>query len=52
MAAGLAKKQMADRLDLNQHTLDYTVRCVYKKLHVNCQSAAVSVAVKEGLIKT
>jgi hypothetical protein len=26
------------------------VRCLYRKLHVNCQSAAVSVALKDGLI--
>ncbi|MEI6713162.1 MAG: response regulator transcription factor [Verrucomicrobiota bacterium] len=50
MAEGLLKKQMADRLNLNLHTLDYVVRCLYKKLHVNCQSAAVSVAMKDGLI--
>jgi DNA-binding NarL/FixJ family response regulator len=50
MAEGLPKKQMADRLDLNQHTLSYVVRCLYRKLHVNCQSAAVSVAFKDGLI--
>lgn len=50
MAEGLAKKQMADRLTLNLHTLDYVVRCLYRKLHVNCQSAAVSVALKDGLI--
>ncbi len=51
MTEGLAKKQMADRLELNAHTLDYVVRCLYRKLHVNCQSAAVSIGVKDGLIR-
>lgn len=50
MVAGDAKKQIADALALNQHTADYVIRCIYKKLHVNCMTAAVSVAVKEGLI--
>ena len=50
MAEGLLKKQMADRLDLNPHTIDYVVRCLYRKLHVNGQAAAVSVAMKDGLL--
>ncbi len=51
MVEGAAKKQIADRLDLNPHTVDYTMRCIYKKLHVNCQTAAVSRAVKDGLFR-
>lgn len=50
MVEGLGKKQIADRLDLNQHTTDYVMRCIYKKLHVNGMTAAVSVALKERLI--
>jgi DNA-binding NarL/FixJ family response regulator len=50
MVEGLGKKQIADRLDLNQHTTDYVMRCIYKKLHVNGMTAAVSIALKEGLI--
>lgn len=50
MFAGLAKKQIADSLHLNPHTVDYVIRCIYRKLHVNCQSAAMSQAVKIGLI--
>jgi DNA-binding NarL/FixJ family response regulator len=47
---GLAKKQIADRLLLNPHTVDYVIRCIYDKLHVNCVAAAVSVALKEKLV--
>ena len=50
MAKGLAKKQIADQLNLNQHTVDYVFRCIYRKLHVNCVAAAVSVAVKDHLV--
>jgi DNA-binding NarL/FixJ family response regulator len=50
MVEGLAKKQFADRLQINQHTADYVIRCIYRKLHVNCMSAAVSVALRERLI--
>lgn len=49
MVAGQSKKQIADSLDLNQHTTDYIIRCIYKKLHVNGMTSAVSLAVKEGL---
>ena len=51
MVEGLAKKQVADRLDLNLHTADYVIRCIYKKLHVNGMAAAVSLAVKERLVE-
>jgi DNA-binding NarL/FixJ family response regulator len=50
MGAGLAKKQIADRLNLNQHTVDYTMRCIYRKLHVSCAAAVVSLALRERLI--
>ena len=50
MVEGLGKKQIADRLDLNQHTTDYVMRCIYKKLHVNGMTAAVSRALKERLV--
>ncbi len=32
---GLAKKEIAERLDLSVHTIDNYVRRIYKKLHVN-----------------
>lgn len=51
MVAGLVKKEIADKLDQNLHTVDYMMRCIYKKLHVNCQAAAVSKAVKDGLVQ-
>lgn len=51
MVEGAVKKQIADRLGLNPHTVDYAMRCIYRKLHVNCQAAAVSRAVKDGLIR-
>ena len=50
MVEGLGKKQIADRLDLNQHTTDYVMRCIYKKLHVNGMTAAVSMALKQRLV--
>jgi len=48
---GLVKKQIAEKLDMNPHTVNYLIRRVYSKLHVNCQAAAVSLAVKEGLVQ-
>lgn len=50
MVNGLIKKQIADRLDLNPHTVDYLMRCIYRKLHVNCAAAAVSLAVKDRIV--
>ena len=46
----LGQGEFGVRLDLNQHTTDYVMRCIYKKLHVNGMTAAVSVALKERLI--
>jgi DNA-binding NarL/FixJ family response regulator len=51
MVDGLGKKEIAARTELNQHTVDYVTRCIYKKLHVNCIAAAVSRAVKDGIVK-
>lgn len=50
MVLGLSKKQIADKLDLSIHTVNTFVRGVYRKLHVNCQTAAVSVAVRDGVV--
>jgi DNA-binding NarL/FixJ family response regulator len=50
MAEGQARKQIVDGLNINTHTLDYVIRCIYRKLHVNCAAAAVSVAVREGIV--
>jgi DNA-binding NarL/FixJ family response regulator len=38
-------------LRANPHTVHYVIRCIYRKLHVNCQAAAVSVAVRDGLVR-
>lgn len=50
MVAGLPRKQIPDEVGINPHTTDYLVRSIYKKLHVNCATAAVSVAVRERLL--
>jgi DNA-binding NarL/FixJ family response regulator len=51
MAEGLSKKQIADKLQLSTFTVINYMRSVYRKLHVNCQTAAVSVALRGGLLK-
>ena len=50
MAEGRPRKQIVDGLGINSHTLDYVIRCIYRKLHVNCAAAAVSVAVRGGIV--
>jgi len=50
MAQGEARKNIVDGLGINTHTLDYVIRCIYRKLHVHCAAAAVSTAVREGLV--
>lgn len=50
MAAGLTRKQIPDATQLNPHTADYVMRCIYRKLHVNCATAAVSIALRERLL--
>lgn len=51
MAEGQARKQIVDGVGSNSHTLDYIIRCIYRKLlYVNCAAAAVSVAVREGIV--
>lgn len=50
MAAGLTRKQIPAAVNLNPHTADYVIRTIYRKLHVNCAAAAVSVAVRERLL--
>lgn len=47
---GLAKKEIAARLDLSIHTVDNYVRRLYKKLHVNTLGGAVAKALREGLV--
>lgn len=50
MVDGLAKKEIADRLDISIHTVDTYTRRIYKKLHVNTLGGAVARALREGLV--
>jgi DNA-binding NarL/FixJ family response regulator len=50
MVDGQARKQIVHGLDINTHTLDYIIRCIYRKLHVKCLAAAVSVAVRDRIV--
>jgi DNA-binding NarL/FixJ family response regulator len=50
MARGLVRKQTARELDVNLHTLDYSMRNIFRKLHVNGAAAAVALAVREHLL--
>ncbi|MDF2376946.1 MAG: response regulator transcription factor [Verrucomicrobiales bacterium] len=50
MVDGLAKKEIADRLDLSIHTVDTYTRRIYRKLHVNTLGGAVARALREGLV--
>ncbi|WP_050025714.1 response regulator transcription factor [Verrucomicrobium sp. BvORR034] len=51
LVSGRARKQIVDDLALNIHTLDYTIRSIYRKLRVNCLAAAISVAVKGKIVR-
>ena len=50
MVDGLAKKEIADRLDRSIHAVDTYTRRIYKKLHVNTLGGAVAKALREGLV--
>jgi DNA-binding NarL/FixJ family response regulator len=50
MGQGLAQKEIAHRMSISAHTVNTFVRHIYRKLHVNCQTAAVSLALRHGLI--
>lgn len=50
MVRGLIKKQIADELNMNLHTVNYVIRCIYRKLHVTRVTEAVSLAMQDGLI--
>jgi DNA-binding NarL/FixJ family response regulator len=52
MVAGMPRKQIAEATGLNLHTADYVTRGIYRKLHVHCATAAVSLAVRERLVDT
>ena len=50
LVKGLIKKEIADLLDISQHTVDMHLRSVYRKLHVRTQTEAVSKALRQGLV--
>ena len=50
MRDGLAKKEIAARMDLSFHTVDDYLRNIYTKLHVHSQAGAVGKAMKHGLL--
>lgn len=50
MVAGQPRKCIVGELGINVHTLDYVIRCIYRKLHVSSLASAVSTAVQRGLV--
>jgi DNA-binding NarL/FixJ family response regulator len=50
MVEGQPRKQIVDALGINTHTLDYVIRCIYRRLHVRSLAGAVSVAVRDGIV--
>ena len=50
MVEGLVRKQIVESLGINTHTLDYVIRCIYRKLHVRCVAAAISIAVRDRIV--
>jgi len=52
MRDGLAKKEIAARMDLSFHTVDGYLRNIYTKLHVHSQAGAVGKAMKNGFFRS
>lgn len=50
LVQGLIKKEIAEELDISQHTVDMHVRSVYRKLHVRSQTEAVAKALRQGIV--
>lgn len=51
LVEGLAKKEIADRMDISPHTVDMHLRKIYLKLQVNSATGAVAKALKERLVE-
>ena len=52
MRDGLAKKEIAARMELSFHTVDDYLRNIYTKLHVHSQAGAVGKAMKHGFFRS
>jgi DNA-binding NarL/FixJ family response regulator len=50
MVEGLTKKEIANVLEMNFHTVDAALRSIYTKLEVNTRTGAVAKALKEKLV--
>jgi len=50
LAMGHLKKEIADNLELSQHTINRYTENLYKKLRVSNVAAAVATAIRKGLI--
>lgn len=50
LVQGLIKKEIAEKLQISQHTVDMHVRSVYRKLQVRSQTEAVSKALRQGIV--
>jgi DNA-binding NarL/FixJ family response regulator len=52
LCQGLSQKEIAERMDITQHTVDNHLRTTYLKLHVHSSIEAVAKAFREGLVDT
>ena len=52
MRDGLAKKEIAARMELSFHTVDDYLRNIYTTLHVHSQAGAVGKAMKHGFFRS
>jgi len=50
LVKGLAKPQIAEKIFLSHHTIDFHVRSIYRKLQVHSRQGAVAKALREKLI--